>query len=843
MPKHLYSHNPDAAPDTDAGAKSEAGTHMPGNPGSDELERLRRDVAELQQRQKALSQSEAQFRALVEGSYDAMLVLTGEGQIAYQSPAVKRLYGFEPEELDGTSMMDHIHPDDLPRASELFSKLMNTPGGYVGYAFTVRTKDGSWRHIEGVGKNCLEDPNVRGIVVNCIDVTERHMAEERLRRSEEKYRSIVESSTDVIMLTASDGRIAYLSPASIKVLGYRAEDMIGKAAAALFPEGKPSHVLRRMLRGSKGSNLQHRVVTSHKRTKWVSHSWAPITTEDGVRMVLSVIRDITEQKKAENLLRESEERYRGLVEGALDVVLTVSLDGKITSLNPAFETITGWKSTDWIGKDLVLLVHEGDRDKLRSSIEEMGRGSSSALAMDVRVRSRWNDYIPLEVRASAQVYGGAVTNLVAVGRDMTERLKAQQENIRATKRKDAAYAVGRQANSSLELERMLQGMLGTLLDLVGAEVGGIYTFDYEAGQATLAAHKGLSPRFLEAIGTITVHDEELKKSLDWSQATVGIDDIYSGERAAELKRTVHDEGLAGLTIFPFWHRDLPLGAFFAASRKGQLSEDDIDILQSLGSTIAAGVKNAQLYEREKELRRKWETEVHKRVEFTRTLVHELKTPLTALMASSEILAHELPPGLLGSLASNLRRSALNLDARINELLDLARGELGMLRLRYSWFKPDESVASLMAEVSSLATVRKQRLKMEIAASLPLIWADEDRLRQIVLNLLNNALKFTPEGGVITLRAREEEGDLVVEVQDNGPGISEEDQKRLFNPYHRIETDREHLSGLGLGLALSKTLVELHGGCIWIHSRLDEGSTFGFRLPLRPAGAPSDEEQA
>ena len=125
----------------------------------------------------------------------------------------------------------------------------------------------------------------------------------------------------------------------------------------------------------------------------------------------------------------------------------------------------------------------------------------------------------------------------------------------------------------------------------------------------------------------------------------------------------------------------------------------------------------------------------------------------------------------------------------------------------------------------------QSLILDLPQSLPLIRADGNRIQQIMLNLLNNAFKFTPSGGIITLRARRSNSTLIVEVQDNGRGMSEEEQQRLFEPYYRVECDRQVLNGLGLGLVLCKTLVELHGGQIWVESHLGEGSTFSFSLPL------------
>jgi len=138
-------------------------------------------------------------------------------------------------------------------------------------------------------------------------------------------------------------------------------------------------------------------------------------------------------------------------------------------------------------------------------------------------------------------------------------------------------------------------------------------------------------------------------------------------------------------------------------------------------------------------------------------------------------------------------------------------------------------------MSPVASSHGQALILELPSSLPLARAEEGRLRQVVLNLLNNASKFTPGGGKIVLRAKEDGADLVVEVQDTGRGINAAEQQRLFEPYHRLESDREHLSGLGLGLALCKTLVELHGGRIWVQSEAGKGSTFGFSVPQEAAG--------
>jgi PAS domain S-box-containing protein len=244
-------------------------------------------------------------------------------------------------------------------------------------------------------------------------------------------------------------------------------------------------------------------------------------------------------------------------------------------------------------------------------------------------------------------------------------------------------------------------------------------------------------------------------------------------------------------------------------------------------------ENLQLrYEEERALREQLEDEIRKRIEFTRALVHELKTPITPVLAATELLLEEISEERLTRLVESIDRSASNLNRRIDELLDLARGEVDMLHLNIEPVEPIPLIQEVGYEVIPVALRGGHTLNVDLPSSLPTIPADRERLRQIVHSLLNNAFKFTPKGGKITLRAKEEDANLVIEVSDTGSGISKEERERVFEPYFRRIADRDRLSGLGLGLALSKRLVELHGGQIWVRSRKGKGSTFGFSLPVK-----------
>ena len=292
-------------------------------------------------------------------------------------------------------------------------------------------------------------------------------------------------------------------------------------------------------------------------------------------------------------------------------------------------------------------------------------------------------------------------------------------------------------------------------------------------------------------------------------------------RLSHLSRSVSDIGTSG-----------KLSTRVSVAGADELSKLGATINGMLAALEESETELRKLFEEEKILRQDLEAEINKRVEFTRALVHELKTPITPVLASSELMLEEIKEGgPLWELAQNISQGAYNLNQRIDELLDLARGEVGMLHLNPQSIDSGQLLRNIVNSVKPLARKSGHVLNAELPPSLPVIHADEDRLRQVVLNLLNNAFKFTPAGGSIAVKANRKGTNLVVEVQDTGRGISKDEQERLFEPYQQLEGERTRLSGLGLGLSLSKKLVELHGGQIWVQSEKGKGSTFGFSLPL------------
>jgi len=244
-----------------------------------------------------------------------------------------------------------------------------------------------------------------------------------------------------------------------------------------------------------------------------------------------------------------------------------------------------------------------------------------------------------------------------------------------------------------------------------------------------------------------------------------------------------------------------------------------------------------LYNQERQLRQQIEAEMQRRVDFSRMLAHELKTPLTSILASTDSLQAELTDERLLNLAENITRGTVSLRRRVGELLDLAKGEVGILEINAEQIDLLGIVTEVAENMRTLAQTQGQQITVNMPASLPPTWADGHRIHQVISNLLDNALKYTPKGGEIVLEVVVKENDLVIEVKDTGPGLSRQEQDRVFEPYHRMSRDKGRMSGLGLGLALCKRLVELHSGRIWVRSRPGKGALFGFSLPVQT----TDEE--
>jgi signal transduction histidine kinase/ligand-binding sensor domain-containing protein len=246
---------------------------------------------------------------------------------------------------------------------------------------------------------------------------------------------------------------------------------------------------------------------------------------------------------------------------------------------------------------------------------------------------------------------------------------------------------------------------------------------------------------------------------------------------------------------------------------------------------------SQVEERTSELAQKnkhIEEQMNNKMRYTRALVHELKTPLTPLLASSDFLCSELEDKIPLRFAKNIKNGALNLSKRIDELLDMAKSETGMLDIKPELMDIKILIESVIEYIEPEISKKTLTINSIISPDISDIYADEERLKQVLLNLLDNAIKYTPAGGTISIMANRKNSGICIQIKDTGMGMDENEIEHLFKPYHRIETGLIRTGGLGLGLFISKTIIDLHGGNISVSSKKGVGTTFVVWLPVELA---------
>jgi signal transduction histidine kinase len=296
-------------------------------------------------------------------------------------------------------------------------------------------------------------------------------------------------------------------------------------------------------------------------------------------------------------------------------------------------------------------------------------------------------------------------------------------------------------------------------------------------------------------------------------------------------------GYRALLSVPLLREDQIIGSLsFNRKAPGEFPPEVVDVLKTFATQSALAIQNARLFHEIADKSRQLETASQHKSEFLANMSHELRTPLNAIIGFSEVLAQ----GMFGEINEkqteylhDILESGRHLLSLINDILDLSKIEAGRMELELTEFDLPQAIQNALTLVRERALRRGIALHHVIDGRVADIRADERKVKQVLLNLLSNAIKFTPEDGRIEVRAARADGMVEVSVTDTGVGIAPEDQETVFEEFRQVGTADKKAEGTGLGLALSRKFIELHGGRIWVISQVGVGSTFTFTLPVRP----------
>jgi PAS domain S-box-containing protein len=828
------------------------------------------------------------YRLLFEDNPQPMWVYD-RGTFAFLTvnEAAVRKYGYSREEFLAMTIRDIRPPEDVPALLEAVSS--SGPGLTESGVWRHRTKGGAIIDVEISGHTVIFG-GVPAKLVLANDITERKRLEDELKaavaRAEDekaKSESIIEAIGDGVTIQDTEYRILYQNAASRGMLGDHVGELCHEAyekrekrcegcgVARVFADGE-THIVERSAPTEKGI-LYAEIIASPLRD-----------SRGNIIAGIEVIHNITERKLREEALRTSEEMHRLIFQGSPVGIFHYNTGLVITDCNDRFVEILKTKREKLIGLDMHVLRDQRVLPSLESSTAGTegwyeGAYKASGRAAEIIISMRT---APL-FDPHGQVMGGMgiiddITehrkNEVALeqyGRELTALNEASDTLMLITNRRDIYEEICNIIYSVFDVEMVWLGII-------------------EEGNPVVkpVAFAGREDGYLSAI-TVTWDDSPAGRGPTGMAIKTKKPQVQTVEDPAFVQWRAEAEKrgyVVSIAIPLIYARDKCVGALhFYSSDRGYFTPDRIKLCQIFSNQAAIAIENARLVEgleesvvnrtreledanvelqtlnRELELRRsEAENASRLKTDFLANMSHELRTPLNAITGFTDIMQM----GIAGTVTdkqkeylTDISESAAHLLLLINDILDLSKVEAGKLELENSEFDLKELIES------ALAMFKEKSLKHGITATaesdegVGSMTADRRKVKQVLLNLLSNAFKFTPDGGSVSVRARrvqssefkvqrgikdselrtlnsELDADFIeISVSDTGIGISLENQERLFQPFQQVETSlTRKYSGTGLGLSLCRRFVELHGGRIWIESEPGKGSTFTFVIPVK-----------
>ena len=751
-----------------------------------------KDINERKAAEKALLESRDLYRNLVENLNDIILFIDPSGRITYISPVVEQVFGYSPRELIGRSFEEYVYKDDLAGVKGKFEREITR--SLKTYEFRVLDKENRVRYVRASGRLSYDPDSVNGSIVTLIDITDRKKAEMELKESEDRYRLLVESSPDGIIIH-QDGIVIFAN----------------KAAAVLLNADKPDELV-----GKPVMSFVHPdcIKTVHDRIHSTQNAGdeAPLIEEkflgiDGIEIEVEVaaipfslkgkpatqvvFRDLTKRKKAEEELEESREFLDKIINSIGDPVFVKDRQHRFILVNDAECKMLDRQPNEILGRTTYDLFPTKEMADTSWEKDEMVFGTGEENLNEEKIITASGATCTVLVKKTLYTDNGGNQFLVGAVTDITERKQAENDLRESEERyrslSDAMPDLVFIINKDDRVE-YVNNVAAKYLDLLPEEVTGRARSELFPSEASLS----------QAL--------ELQKVFENGEAVRNI-----VEKSAFCGRDVWLD----TQIVPLKTKSGLVTAVMGVSR-------DITTLKQSEEILRKAKEAAEAATRAKS-------------EFLANMSHEIRTPMNAVIGMTGLLLDEDLTTNQKECLETIRRSGDALLSIINNILDLSKIEAGVNDLEYQPFELHRCVEASLDLVSADANKKGISAKCEFEDSAPaVILGDPTRLSQILVNLLSNAVKFTEKGEIsVSVSGKRLEGEnyeIHFAVKDTGIGIPKDKMGRLFQSFSQIDssTTRKY-GGTGLGLAISKKLVEMMKGTIWVESEDGSGTTFHFTI--------------
>ena len=793
--------------------------HLPAA-GNDELSQLAKnlnsmvDTIQRSHRELIVKQkAEERLRITIESVAEGIASTDLEGKITDVNESKVILHGYtRKEELIGKNALDLVSSQDLEKVKENMKAALET-GFSGGGEYIMLKKDGSTfigERSTALLRNAEGGPV--GFVISTKDITAR-------KRAEETYSTIVEKSNDAIIII-QDGIIKFVNPKMTEVSGFTFTEAVGKPMTEILAPKFRSTILDRHNRRISGETVPDKydaeIVARNGEIIPVEISVSVIQYE-GRGATVSIVRDTRERTMAQEKLQRSEEKYATIVEKGNDGVVILQ-DGLIKFANSRIQGLSGLTIEETVGKSFVDFVSPQFRPLAAEMYRRRTLGQDTPGRYEIAITNKDGKEIPVEVNANKIDFEGKPAD-IAIIRDITERKRAEE----------AQKLLEQNFRNSLNNSPM--GV--TIADLNFNTVYANQTFLDIFGYQNLEQVKASPPQdhYTPATYAEYLRRKEQRARGETNPDNIEIDVVRKDGSVRHLQIFLKSVLWDGKQQYQTLYNDITERKQ-ATDQLAKLNEE----LKSFNSQLEMKVE-----ERTKQLEEAVEVaEASNRTksEFLASMSHELRTPLNAIIGFSQVLQEKYFGELNEKQAeyiADIVDSGKHLLSLINDILDLSKIEAGKMELDVSDVKIAELLQGSLVMIKERAMAHNISLDLKIAKNIngTTIRGDERGLKQVMFNLLSNSAKFTPDGGSILVEAKKMEKEITVSVTDTGIGMTAQEQKRLFEAFYQASGGiKGKTPGTGLGLAITRSIVEKHGGRIWMESGgINKGSTFIFTLPI------------
>jgi PAS domain S-box-containing protein len=994
---------------------------------------LQDEITERKRIEEVVRHSEEHFRSLIENGSDMIAVVNLDGTLRYVSPSVKRVLGYDPEEMVGKAISEYAHPDDTTTTSLLRNRTGDQDSPVESVELRFKNQNGDWRTLEVVGRLVQGDSGPAQIIINSRDITERKKAERELRISE-GYRGIVwEGALNPMRLTDAEGNVVLVNDAYCKLMERPREELEGCLLSAAYPGERHARILEkhreRFRRRSLPPSVESEVELWNGKKLLLEVSFSFLSRFEDSPLLLSVFRDVTQSKQAEEKLRESEAVFRSLAE-SVSAAIYIYRDSNYIYLNPAAETISGYTREELMGMEVWDIVDPDFREAMKtraalrlqgeevterseikirtkggevrwldltaSLIQFHGESAVLATAFDITERKGWEDalrqseekyrtilqsiqegYYEVDLAGNLTFFNDSLARIVGSSAESLMGLNSREyTDVETGRRLYKAFnqvfrtgkpiegfqyqiATGEGSKEFLETSILLRrdsageicGFRGTLRDiterkhseqklreseeryktLFESAPDGIMIFEAEGEQAgrivaansAAAENTGYSVEELLSLttrdlqppeqieftararqrivqgqhvtaellrlrkdgttfpievkaGPLTLGDKRyvlsfgrditqrmqtekevnmLAHAIRSIQECVSITDAnhvalfvndafvrtYGFERDEVIGKTIVDlvragdspdyrDPLGGKAPTQRWEGELlnrrKDGSIFPVHLRVSPINDDSGQVVALAGVSQDITERKRAIEELQKAKEAAEGASRAKSEFLANMSHEIRTPMNGIIGMTELA---LDTDLTAEQQEYLKLVKLSADSLlgvINDILDFSKIEAGKLELDLDEFNLQDAIDDVMKALGVRAEQKGLELAYYLRPGVPeLVVGDVGRLRQILVNLVGNAIKFTDRGEVIVrVEVDSQTSDEIVlhfGIRDTGIGIPPEKQKMIFESFTQADgsTTRRY-GGTGLGLAISAQLVSMMDGQIWVESPVD-----------------------